>query len=130
MNLIWLQGWAKLKFYVHRFLNWHPFGTNNWILNAKTNRMYTQDQNDPGAPGPDPKKNKQKDGEAETEGTEIVNGLSQTQVTNSSEVPAEEPNDSTTSEEENEEKLNNLRDALNSDNLPLPPDEGNNRIVN
>ncbi len=89
--------------------------------------MYTNDQHDP---GPDPRKGKQKDVEAETEEKEIVNGQSQTQVTNDSEVPEGETNDSTASEEENDEKINNLRDALNSDNMPLPPDERDNGIVN
>jgi hypothetical protein len=92
--------------------------------------MSIHQQNDPGTPGPDPKKSKQKDIEAESEGTEIVNGQNQTQVTNDSDMAPIDINESTVSEEDNDEKINNLRDALNSDSLPLPPDEQDNSIVN
>jgi hypothetical protein len=87
-------------------------------------------QKDPGTPGPDPKKSKQKEVDAETGGTEIVNGQSQTQVTNDSDIPISGANESPVPEEENDEKNNNLRDALNSDSLPLPPDERDNSLVN
>ncbi len=92
--------------------------------------MQTHLQKHKGPADPGPKKSQPKDVEGTTETREIVNGQSQTQVTNNRDVPAVETNESTTSEEEKDEKTNNLRDALNSDNMPLPTDEGDNGIVN
>jgi hypothetical protein len=100
------------------------------MSNAKTNNMQSNKETLPGAPDPDPKKMKAKDIEAESDASEVVNGQSQSQVTNSSETPATETDEGSISEEEKDEKINNLRDALNSDNMPLPEDERDNDVVN
>jgi hypothetical protein len=100
------------------------------MSNAKTNHMQNNNETFPGTPDPDPKKSKPKDIEAESEGTEVVNAQSQSQVTNCSETPATETDEPPISEEEKVVKINNLRDALNSDNMPLPEDERDNDIVN
>ena len=79
---------------------------------------------------PDPKKPKPQDILSETEGEELVNGQSDTQIINSSDpLPADTIEDMP-SEEEEDEKLNNLRDALNSDELALPPDERDDDVMN
>lgn len=84
----------------------------------------------PDTGAPDPKKSKPKDINPELEDTDVVNGQSQSQVTNDSEMPEPEPDDPSVSEEDRDEKINNLRDALNSDAMPLPDDERDDEIVN
>ena len=51
-------------------------------------------------------------------------------MTNDSEPQEAAPEDPIETEEEMDEKKNNLRDALNNDNLALPPDERDDSIVN
>jgi hypothetical protein len=80
-----------------------------------------------------PKDHKYKFLTTEAEDTDIVNGQSQNQVTNAGDEltgTSEATDDRELTEEEQDEELNNARDALNNDNYPLPPDERDDTDLN
>lgn len=109
---------------------WHRFGKQNCIDNAKTNFMKVNNEFQQSTPGPDPKKSQLKDDLTDASEQDVVNSQSDAQVTNDSGLSAQEAYDTPESEEAMDEKINNLRDALNSDSLPPLPDEEGNGIVN
>ena len=80
-----------------------------------------------------PKDRKDKPFTTETEDTDIVNRQSQNRVTNTGDEliagsQAKDENEPT--EEDQDEELNNARDALNDDNYSLPPDERDDEALN
>ena len=68
-----------------------------------------------------PKTKKDKHVLAETDGAKIVNAEEQGEFTNAEDQYTDDTKDPT--EEEMDEQINNRRDALNNDELALPPDE-------
>ena len=95
---------------------------------GKTGPGKSSSQNETG-----PKDPKDKAFRTVTEDPDIVNRQSQSRVTNTGDeltAGSESEDENEPTEEDQDEELNNARDALNDDNYSLPPDERDDEALN